>query len=313
MNRTQFLGASAAVALAGGSVRANAQSTPTLVRVATTPIDAGAQPYFAEAMGFFKEANLKVEIQSMSNGSAIAAAVASGAVDIGQSNVVSVASAHEHGIPFTLIAGGNLVVARVHQAEMLVPNASPIHTAKDLDGKTVSVNGLFTIPHIGAKAWIDQNGGNSANVKFVEIPFPAMGAALESGRIDCAFISEPQLDDAKKSGHFRVIASPYEAIAKTFLLGGWFTTLTWAKANSATARSYAAVMDKTAKWANANQAASGKILATETGVAVSPTMARVQFGGLDPALIQPVLDASAKYGALKATFPASEILAPIPR
>jgi NitT/TauT family transport system substrate-binding protein len=308
MKRARFL---AAATLTAASLRvpfARAQ-TPFTVRVATTPIDAGAQPFFAQTMGFFRAAGLNVTITTISNGSAIAAAVASGAVDIGQSNVVSIATAHERGIPFALIAAGNLVVSRVHQAAFIVPNASPIHTAKDLTGKTLAVNGLGTIPHVGARAWIDKNGGDSSAVKYTEIPFTAMAVALDAGRIDCAFVSEPQLDDALALNHFRTIGYPYDAIAKEFLLGGWFTTLAWAKANPEAVRAYAAAMRTTSRWANANQNASGKILQDETGIHVTPATTRVLFSdNLDPVQIQPVLDASAHYGVLTKDFSASEII-----
>ncbi len=308
MKRGLVVSGGAAFALVGtGSLRASAQQAPFALRVATTPIDAGAQPFFAQALGFFKAAGLDVEISKLSNGSAIAAAVASGAVDIGQSNVVSVATARERGIPFALIAGGNLVVSRVRQAALIVQNASPIRAAHDLEGKTVAVNGIGTIPHVGARAWIDQNGGDSAKVHYLEVPFSAMAAALEAGRIDCAFVSEPQLDAAMRGAQFRILGYPYDAIARTFLLGAWFTTTTWARAHPEIVQKFATVMQKTSKWANANQAASGKILADETGIAVSST--RVLFGDLEPALIQPVLDISAKYGVLKTAMPAADILA----
>jgi len=308
MNRRGFVIAAGAVAASGRAPLALAQ-TPLAVRVATTPIDAGAQPFFAESMGFFRAAGLTVTITTISNGSAIAAAVASGAVDIGQSNVVSIATAHERGIPFGLIAAGNLVVSRVHQAAFIVPLASAIHTAKDLTGKTVAVNGLGTIPHVGARAWVDQNGGDSSAVKYAEIPFTAMAVALDAGRIDCAFVSEPQLDDALASKHFRIIGYPYDGIAKEFLLGGWFTTAAWAKGNPEAVRAYAAAMRTTSRWANANQTASGKILQAETGLQVLPTTTRVHFSdNLDPKQIQPVLDASARYGVLTKNFPAADII-----
>jgi NitT/TauT family transport system substrate-binding protein len=308
VNRRGFV-ISATAATAGMRAPFAGAQQPTGVRVATTPIDAGAQPFFAQSMGFFRSAGLDVTIATISNGSAIAAAVASGAVDIGQSNVVSIATAHERGIPFGLIAAGNLVVSRVHQAAFIVPVASPIHTAKDLTGKTLAVNGLGTIPHVGARAWIDQNGGDSNAVKYTEIPFTAMAVALDAGRIDCAFVSEPQLDDALALKHFRTIGYPYDAIAHEFLLGGWFTTAAWAKANPEAVRAYAAAMRTTSRWANANQGASGKILQTESGIAVSPTTTRVLFSDkLDPTQIQPVLDASARYGVLTKDFPAAEII-----
>jgi NitT/TauT family transport system substrate-binding protein len=260
-------------------------------------------------MGFFKRAGIDVQIMTVSTGAAVAAAVASGAVDIGQSNVVSIAVAYEHGLPFGLIAAGNLFVSRVHQAALLVTAQSRIRSANDLAGKTVAVNTLRSITDIGVDAWLDRNGGRSSSVHYLEIPFTAMAAALAAGRIDAAFISEPQLDAALATHRFRVIGYPYDAIAREFLLGGWFCTQTWSKVHSDLVHDYAAVMESTSRWANANQSESAKVLEQETGMAVPPTMPRVLFADrLDAVKIQPVIEAAAKYGVLKSTFPANEII-----
>lgn len=307
MKRATFCAAAAAAGIAN-TAPAFAQ-TLTPLKVATTHLDAGAQPFYAKSMGFFRNVGLDVSITTISNGSAIASAVASGAVDIGNANVVSIATAHERGIPFVLIAAGNLVVSRGRQSALIVRLGSPIRSAKDLSGKTLAVNGLGTLPQVAAMAWIDQSGGKSTDVKYTEIPITAMAAAVDAGRIDCAFVSEPQLDDAMDTRHFRIIGFPFHAISKEFLAAGWFTTAAWAKAHPDLVHAYASAMQTTARWANANQPASGKILEAETGVHVTPQTTRVPFGeNLDPRLIQPVLDVAAKYNVLKATFPATEII-----
>ena len=73
-------------------------------------------------------------------------------------------------------------------------------------------------------------------------------------------------------------------------------------------KKFAAAMLETARWANANPVASGKILEKYTKLPVSPTMARVLYPErMIPSEAQPLIDASARYGALKKTFPASEI------
>jgi hypothetical protein len=53
------------------------------------------------------------------------------------------------------------------------------------------------------------NGGDSSTVNFVEIPFPAMPAALETGRIDAASVAEPFIGVAKKNGRIpRIFGMP---------------------------------------------------------------------------------------------------------
>ena len=42
-----------------------------------------------------------------------------------------------------------------------------------------------------AMAWVDKNGGSSAKVKFIELPFPQMEAALVAGKVDAISVQEP--------------------------------------------------------------------------------------------------------------------------
>ena len=68
----------AALALAMSA--AAAAQTLTTVKVATTPIDVGAEVLYGIDMGFFKQHGLNVDVQFIDNGAAIASAVASGAI-----------------------------------------------------------------------------------------------------------------------------------------------------------------------------------------------------------------------------------------
>jgi NitT/TauT family transport system substrate-binding protein len=285
-----------------------AAQTLVKLQVATTPNDSGAEVYYAKDMGFFKRAGFDVEITTLNNGGIIAAGVAAGTFDVAQAAVSSVASAHERGVNFVIIAPAALWVAERPTSALVVAKNSPIANAKDLDGKTIAVNGLRNVTQVGPEAWIEQGGGNLASVKFLELPFADMPAAVAAGRVDAAQISEPALDAAVKAGGMKAIAAPYDAIAKRFLLAGWFSTAAWAQQHPDLVRKFAAVMLETARWANANPERSGKILEKYTKLPVSPTMARVLYPErMVPSEAQPLIDASARYGALKKTFPASEI------
>jgi ABC-type nitrate/sulfonate/bicarbonate transport system substrate-binding protein len=74
---------------------------------------------------------------------------------------------------------------------------------------------------------------------------------------------------------------------------------------------YAAVMHETAVWANKNPQKSGQILAKYTKIdpELIATMARTRFAEqpLTPSLIQPLIDASAKYNDFS-SFPARELI-----
>jgi NitT/TauT family transport system substrate-binding protein len=287
---------------------ATAQQLPT-IRVVTTQIDSGAQVYYAESIGLFKKAGINVEITRAATGAAIAAAVASGAADIGHSNVLSIATAHDRGIPLVVIAPGNLFVARLHQTAMVVGLNSPIQTARDLVGKTIAVNGLKSITEIATDAWLDQQGVSLASVKFVDMPFSTMTDAIVHGRVDAAITAEPEFDDGLAKKLYRVLSYPYEAVQAQFMSTCWFASTPWVKAHPDLVRAYASVMQQTAVWANKNQAQTGKVLEQLTGMAIPPGSGRVFFATeLDVKDVQPVIDVAAKYGALRAVFPAADLI-----
>lgn len=287
--------------------------TLTTIRVISLPIDAGAEVFYAKEMGFLAKAGIDVEILPASNGGASASAVAGNAVDIGYADTISIATAHAKGVDFQIVLPAALHVSAAPTTQLLVAADSPIHTAKDLEGKVVAGSGLGTISGYSPKAWIDQNGGDSTKVKFVELPFPAMQAALDSGRVDAVMIAEPFLSAAKKVD--RVIASPYDAVSKDFLVSAYFTNAAWAKDHADLLKRFISAMYETAAWANRDHVKSAELLVQYTKIdpAKVSAMTRVRYGErLTAAMLQPVVDVSAKYGGFP-TYPAQQLIYTPPR
>jgi NitT/TauT family transport system substrate-binding protein len=307
MRRREALGLTlAAVASAG----APAFAQTAAIKVGTPPFEAAGAVYFARDLGYFSKAGLNVELVPIINSSAIAEAVASGTVDIGLSAVLSIAIAHARGIPFVFVAPGNANDSAAPSAALIVPTASAIHSAKDLSGKTIGIPALKTISEYAPRNWIDKNGGDSTSVKFLELPFASMKDALDAGRIDAAWVAEPFISNNKKTT--RVLSYSFDAIAKQFLISGYFSTLTWAKANPALVAKFSQAIRAAGAWANANQAASADILVKEFKLdpVTLANMTRTRYAGtMTPAAIQPQIDVASHYG-LFTEFPATELLLP---
>lgn len=289
-----------------------AQSAPqaTMIHVGVIPSEVAAEVFYGVDLGMFKKAGLDVQIETFNNGSAIAAAVASGALDLGLSDMMSVINAHAHGLPFVYAAPGLLTTLRAPTLGLLVPPNSPIRAAKDFDGKSMAVSGLKNIAQIAASAWIDANGGDSKTVKFVEVPFPEIAGALAQGTIDTSVANEPWMTLNVQAGN-RLIFMEKGALAPSFLLSGWVTTRDWAQKNPGTLAKFVAAIHDIAMWANANETATVPILAkyTKSPETVIEHMHRGRFAEtFDPGYVQPVIDAAAKYGVITAAFPASAII-----
>lgn len=296
-----------AVALRFTASRSGAQA-PATVRIATLPIESAAEVFYAKDMGFFARAGLDADIATMQTSAAMAAATASNSVDIGYSPIDSLATIHQKNVPVVVIAPANEYVSPSRNAGLALPAGSTVRQPKDLNGKIVAVSNLRSLSENAVRAWMDRSGGDSSTAKFVEIPFPAMQPALDSGHVDAAWVAEPFLSAAAKNG--RIIVYGFDAIAKRFLIGAWFTTEQWAEEHRDVVTRFATAMRETAAWANKNPDQSGRIVAKYTRIdpAVLSTMTRSQYAeGLTPASLQPLIDVSAKYNGF-APFPAQELI-----
>jgi NitT/TauT family transport system substrate-binding protein len=282
---------------------------PDHLRLGTAPVEVGALVYYAADEGFFKKAGLDVELVAAANGPAIAAAVASGTLDMGSGNALSIAQAHERGLNFVYVAPAGAYTSAVPTAACVVAKNSPVRTARDLNGKTIAVATLGSLGEIAFRAWLDQNGADMSTVKFVEMPYSSMDTAIVAGRVDAAAMEEPALDRLLASDG-RLLSRCYDAIAKDFSEGGYFATADFVKSHFDLVKRFATVINQTARWANANQSTTAAILAKYSGISTADLVHRVHYyDKLDPSELQPLITAAAKYGTLKAPFPASEIVA----
>jgi NitT/TauT family transport system substrate-binding protein len=279
------------------------------LRLATAPLDVSAEPYYAMEMGFFKKAGLSnVTLQTIPTGAAMTAAVAGGTIDIAISNIVSVAQAHQRNIPFTLVAPAGLYSTSAPTSVLMVAKDSPLRTAADLNGKTLGASGLRGIAQFAPMAWIDQHGGSSAAVKFVEMTSPEMLAAIPAGKVDGGLIIEPFIAEAKKT--MRVFANVFDAVAPAFLISAHFANLEWAKTHGDVLKRYQSAILETAQWANKNRPKTAEILIKVANLKedVVQNMARIVFAEkITPELVQPVIDTTAKYTGAP-TFKAAEII-----
>lgn len=304
--RAGFLAAVSAAALTPPAL---AQSQT--IRVAATANDTYAQAYYALDMGFFKQAGLDVALQTFTAGGPVTSAVAGGAADIGIAGPPTIAAGRMHGVPFLYVAGGGVYSASHAATGIVVAERAPIHSGKDFNGKTLAVGAIKDGNWLAACAWIDEHGGDSSTVRFVELPFATMGPAIKRGTIDGGTIPEPSQTHALASGGLRVAAHHFDAYGRETMIGGWFAREEWLKANPTLARRYAEVMVRTAKWANRNPAASAPILAKYSKIddETMRTMIRSRYAeGLNPGLFQRQLDLSYQYKVIEQQISAVSLI-----
>jgi ABC-type nitrate/sulfonate/bicarbonate transport system substrate-binding protein len=280
-----------------------AQSSPVVVRLGILPGDDNAEPYYAEDTGIFRRAGIAAQIDSTLSGGRVIAAIKAGSIDIGFSNVISVAGEIQHGTALVILAPANIYDASDPGSELVQAPSTDYRTGKDLTGKAIaSPSGSGSLGALGPQAWIDQTGGDSRTVRLVTgIPLEKLPAALASHEVDAAEMIEPYKTMLLQKGEIKRLAATFNAIGTKFMGGCWIASAQWVQAHPDAARRFSASMRETAHWANAHRAATAVILTKRLGIAPSilASMSRATYGErLEPALIQPPLDIAAKYGVI---------------
>jgi NitT/TauT family transport system substrate-binding protein len=316
IDRAGFARALAATAAAGsigwrGSA-ARADDSPPIV-VASLINDTATAALWAAHAGTFKKAGLNIQLQVFASGGAATAAVAGGAAQFGISSLIGVITAHDRGVPFTLVAPAGVITPDVPYSQFVVRKDTTYKNGADLNGKTVGCAALKDLDAIAIANWVDINGGDSRTLKYVEMPGPVAAAAIEDGRIDGADLNTPTLARALDGGKVRVLAQIFDAIAPRFINTAWFALADYANANHDVVTRFAAAITEANKYCNAHHADTVPLVAQnakldETEVA---RMTRITFSdALRPQEIQPLIDVAAKYKAIAKPFDARILISP---
>jgi NitT/TauT family transport system substrate-binding protein len=309
MKRSAFLGSSLALAAVAAPQFGFAQDTTHYV-AGSTPIEGDVLMFLAQSQGYFSRAGVNVDVSPMMSGDAIASATIAGDVAIGSMNCVSLAIAHQNGIPLKIIAAGAQYDSHFGGTQLMVREDSPVTKGSDLNGKTIAVNVLRGTAHLAGQAWVSKHGGDAASVRWIETPFSVMQSALEAGRIDAGVINEPSATRARTT--CRSLGKPNDAIALSWLISAYVATESWITAHPDAARRVHSALRATAVWYNANHAASIPAVAAITKQEPDTIAKSVRsLYGLDasPGLIQPVIDVAARFGVLKGPVAANDLIA----
>ena len=308
MKRSAALSVGLAGIVAAMTAPAFAQSL-TKVRAFGLPVDPGGALFYAKDRGTFEANGLDVDISVPADYGAVVAAMVGGSADIAYGIISQIEVAYAKGIPLRIIAPAAINDARRATTFLFVATSSPFKTARDLNGKTFGTSPLKALGTYAVEEWITQHGGDGSSIKWVDIPLPLCGEALNRGRIDAALIIEPFATATRRVA--RLFARPYEAVSPYFLGAAYFTTPEYATSHPDVIRRFAAAIHDASVWANRNTAKSAEILSkySKIDVATINSMQRALYAeSLTAETIQPSIDFSAKFKMIDSSFSAKDLL-----
>lgn len=236
-------------------------------------------------------------------------ALVGGALDVGLADALVLANAFNRGVPLVAIAGSGFYTRSESTSGLCVANSSAVRTAKGFEGQTIALATLVSEASVTTKTWLARNGADVTKVRFVEMPFSAMAAALQRGTVAGAYLPEPFLSQA--APRVRIVGDPPSAIADQFLVSLVVVSRAWISQNADTARRIVTAIYETARWSNQNHDLTAPILSKYSKVDVDAIRRnkRVLFAtSLEPRMVQPLLDAAVTYKAIERHTNAADLI-----
>lgn len=306
-------GCSSSGSSTGTGTDTGGSTSPVALKVAVSPTISSVDVLYALNAGIFKKYGLDVTTSvDTSSGAATFAEVLNGQLDMTVVDPMSTILAISKGLPLEIAAEGNVMSSdpSTNYTGIMVKSGSGITSVSQLAGKTVAVVSLDSILQMLAQITVDAGGGDSASVKFVEVPPGEEVDAVAKGQTNAFVNVEPLLTTGEAAG-LTVLAHPPTS------LGGLpqdvlVTSKSFAQQDSATVKKFQEAM------AEANEAlAADPQLIVSTAIAQKEVPASIAdkiilpvFAGgtVSSASITKLENLMIKYGYLKSTVSASALL-----
>ncbi|MGY1821550.1 ABC transporter substrate-binding protein [Geodermatophilus sp. SYSU D00079] len=238
------------------------QATETIA-LGVIPIIDVAPVYLGQEQGFFEDQGIELDLSAGQGGAAIVPGVASGSIDIGFGNNLSLVVAASNGLPLQVISSAVDSTGDPERDPFTIVTADPAITRPaDLAGRTVATNTINAIGDTVVKASVRADGGDPDAVTFVELPFPNMAAALQAGDVDAAWLVEPFVTLAEGQG-IRVLTTPLNDFTDVQVeVSTYFTSTAYAAENAELVERFTTAMEQSLTYAQENPDAVRAILPT---------------------------------------------------
>jgi len=279
------------------------EGEPATLKVGVLPIADVAPLYVGMDKGFFKQEKLTIKPQVLQGGAEVTAAVVSGDTQIGFSATSPLLVAKSKNVPVQILTQGNQAAATQAQAwdGLMVRKGSDIRSLEDLEGKTVAVNALKSMPELTARAFLDGKGVDVSKIEFTEVPFPEMTAAVEGGRVDAATSVEPFVTQAKAGGA-RSLGSYLTGLEPKLTVGTYFSSTPYIEKNGDVAERFAKAMNRSLDYTAEHPEEARKAVTGYTKIppkAAAAMKLSLWSSDLNRPSIELVADEAQKFGFVK--------------
>ena len=273
----------------------------TPITVGILPIADLAPLYHGIEEGYFEDEGLEVTTEVGQGGAALVPSVASGEYQLAFGNYVSLMLARQNGVEVQIV--GNVVSGADTEDRgtnaLLVAADSGIESVDDLAGRTFAVTTLNNVAEVNIRTMLREADVDDSGIELVELPFPEMNAAVESGQVDVAWQAEPFVTLGEGAGLVNV-GDPMYATTPSMPLAGMFASQAWIDDNPDLVEAFDRAMRRSLEAGSDDEAMRAAIEAnTQTPPEVIPDLALANWQpDLDVEKLELVGDLATEYGVL---------------
>ena len=241
---------------------------PATLKVGVLPVTDVAPLYLGMKQGYFKQQKLTIKPQVMQGGAEVTAAIVSNSLDIGFSSVEPLMIARSKNIPVRIISQGVQAAPSTAQSwdGLMVKANGPIHSPKDLAGKTVAVNALKNMNELAVRTVLSRQGVDVSKIRFIEVPFPDMPAAVKTGRVvDAATAVEPFVTASEADGA-RKLLSFFAGMQPKMTIATYFASAPYIASHQDVVKRFMTAMKQSLAYAQSHHAAVRSIVGSYTKI-----------------------------------------------
>lgn len=232
------------------------------IRVAALPIAETGALWAAIDEGIFEKHGLNVEVVPAQGGANAIPALLSGDIQFAIGQPFGPIRADLQDLGVAIIGNyANSLAEGTDVNAVVVPAGSAITRPADLSGKTVSVNTIGAAGDLTIRKAVDDDGGDSSTIKFVEVAFPDVPAQLDAGTMDAAWAPDPFRAIVEGKGGTSIVA-PYQATIPGLTVLTSITTQDLIDSDAELVADYAAAMEEALTFAASNEEAVRAAIAT---------------------------------------------------
>jgi NitT/TauT family transport system substrate-binding protein len=271
--------------------------------------------------GYFKEADLDVEIIPYQTGPGVVSAVAGGEVDVAWSAAIPPILARSRGIPVKIFMNVAAESQPDHLTQWIVATAkSGISSMKEIKGKTVIINANGGGCELALRDRLSAEGFDWNDIKHVVVPFPQMQAALELGNADAVCTIDPfytSILHSKEIGAKVIAPGVFSKTPVPLVSNNFFALEAWLKANREAAIRFGKAYEKSKE--NLEADSNRRVALAVKYLGLAPDLAaKVDLSSwrdtpvVTLEAVKPTIDAMLKGGLLKTPMAAEQVVETLP-